>query len=73
MSGISPEQARAYLKRWELVREFEAAEMRRTPLALKLRQLAALMNSRGMFESERDAGIRAVRERWSCLRRTFGA
>jgi hypothetical protein len=70
---MTPEQARAYFKRWELVREFEAAEMRRMPLAVKLRQLASLMNSRGMFESERDAGIRAVRECWSRLRRTFGA
>jgi len=43
MAAITPEEALAYLRRWELVREAEARELRRTPMETKLRQLAALM------------------------------
>jgi hypothetical protein len=49
MSAITPEQAMAYLRRWDLVRDAEAFELQRTPMALKLRQLEALMASREAF------------------------
>jgi hypothetical protein len=74
MGGITPEQARAYLKRWELVSQAEVAELRRTTLEIKLQQLAALMESRHLFgpEPDREAGVLEVRERWARLRRALG-
>jgi hypothetical protein len=74
MSDLTPEQAQAYLNRWNLVREVEATELRRTPIETKLRQLAALMESRDLFgpEPDRENQIREVRERWARLRRALG-
>jgi hypothetical protein len=74
MASITPEEARSYLKRWELVREIEAAELQRTSMDTKLRQISALMASREVFgtESDREAGIQAVRERWALLRQVLG-
>ncbi len=75
MSAITPEQARAYLERWELVREAEAVELQRTPMAMKFRQLVALMASRDAFgeDPQREREIEAVRERWAGLRKALGA
>jgi hypothetical protein len=75
MSDLTPEQATAYLKRWELVREVEAAELQRTPVEMKFRQLSALMASRGMFadDPQRQPEIELVRERWARLRKALGA
>jgi hypothetical protein len=74
MAGITPDEARAYLARWRLFRDFEAAELQRTPMETKLRQLAALMASRDLFgpEPDRDTQVRDIRERWVRLRRTLG-
>ena len=71
MAAITPEEARAYFRRWELVRDVEASELRRTPMETKLQQLAALMASRHVFgpEPDREAESRVVRERWARLRR----
>lgn len=52
MAAITPEQARAYFRRWELLREEEARQLARTPMETKLRQLAALMASRHLFGGE---------------------
>jgi hypothetical protein len=73
MAAVTPEEARAYFKRWELVRDIEARELRRTPMETKLQQLAALMASRQVFgpEPDREAEIRVVRERWARLRRAL--
>jgi hypothetical protein len=73
MAAITPEEARAYFKRWELVREVEARELRRTPMETKLQQLASLMASRHLFgpEPDREAETRVVRERWARLRRAL--
>ena len=73
MAAITPEEARAYFRRWELVREAEARELRRTPMETKLQQLAALMASRHVFgpEPNREADTRVVRERWARLRRAL--
>jgi hypothetical protein len=75
MSTITPEQARAYLRRWDLVRDAEAAELQRTPMALKLCQLEALMASRDAFgdDPQREQEIESVRERWAGLRKALGA
>jgi hypothetical protein len=74
MAGITPDEAQAYLARWRLFRDFEAAELQRTPMETKLRQLAALMASRDLFgpEPDRDTQVRDIRERWVRLRRTLG-
>ena len=73
MAAITPEEARAYFRRWELVRDVEARELRRTPMETKLQQLAALMASRHVFgpEPDREAEIQVVRERWARLRRAL--
>jgi hypothetical protein len=73
VATITPEEARAYFRRWELVRDVEARELRRTPMETKLQQLAALMASRHVFgpEPDREAQIRVVRERWARLRRAL--
>jgi hypothetical protein len=49
VSTISPEDAKAYLERWELVRQVEAAELQGTPWAVKFQQLASLVASSGLF------------------------
>jgi hypothetical protein len=73
VATITPEEARAYFRRWELVRDVEARELRRTPMETKLQQLAALMASRQVFgpEPDREAETQVVRERWARLRRTL--
>ena len=38
-------EAIAYVKRWRIVNEYERTELRRTPMARKLQQLASLMAS----------------------------
>jgi Fe-S-cluster formation regulator IscX/YfhJ len=75
MSAITREQARAYLERWALVREAEALELQHTPMAIKFRQLDALMASRDAFgdDPQREQEIESVRERWTGLRQALGA
>jgi hypothetical protein len=52
MSKITPEQARAYLKRFELLEEVQAAELRRASVQSRFQQLSALMSSREAFGIE---------------------
>lgn len=72
MSRLRPKDARAYLRRWQLVEEMEAAELRATPIEIKLRQLAALMGSRGLFP---DGDVQGrlpddeLRRTWDTIRR----
>ena len=70
---MTPEEARAYLARWQLLRDVEADELQRTSMETKLRQLAALMAARDVFgpEQDRDAQTRDVRERWGRVRRAL--
>lgn len=74
MAAMTPEQARGYIQRWTLVREFEAAELRHTSVETKLRQLAALMASRHLFgpEPDRERQILEVRDTWARLRQVLG-
>jgi hypothetical protein len=73
MAAITPEEALAYFRRWELVRDAEARELRDTPMETKLQQLASLMASRHVFgpQPDREAEIEVVRERWARLRRAL--
>ncbi len=74
MSDMTPEDARAYFNRWELVRDAETAELRRATMETKLQQLSALMASRHLFgpEPDREAQLVEVRDRWNRLRRALG-
>jgi len=74
MSAITPAEAQAYFARWELVREIELVELRRTSMDVKLRQLSALMSSRDLFgtDPEREKGVQMVRDRWAGLRQALG-
>jgi hypothetical protein len=74
MTAITAAEARAYFKRWELVKEIELIELRRTSMDVKLRQLSALMASRGLFgvDPERENGLQLVRDRWARLRQALG-
>lgn len=73
MAKMTPDEARAYLQRWELLREVEAAELRRTSMETKLRQLAALMAARDVFgpEPDRDTEVLVVRERWARIKQAL--
>jgi hypothetical protein len=74
MPSITPAEAQAYFKRWELVKEIELAELRRTSMDTKLRQLSALMASRSLFgaDPERENGLQLVRDRWARLWQALG-
>jgi hypothetical protein len=74
MAAITPDQARGYLERWELVRDVESGELRRTSMEAKLQQLSSLMASRSIFgpDPDREREIEVVRERWSRLRKALG-
>jgi hypothetical protein len=71
---VTPEDARAYFKRWELVRDVEAAELRSASMEEKLRQLGSLMASRHLFapDSDRERQTEIVRQRWVQLRKALG-
>ena len=71
MSPATPDEVLAYLKRWELVRSVEDAELRNVSAETKLRQLLALMAGRHAFAADpnREDEIVLVRERWARLRR----
>ncbi len=74
MASLTPAEAHAYFKRWDLVKEIELAELRRTSMDTKLRQLSALMASRGLFgvDPERENGVQLVRDRWTRLWQALG-
>jgi hypothetical protein len=74
MASITPAEAQAYFKRWDLVKEIELAELGRTSMDTKLRQLSALMASRRLFgvDPERESGMQLVRDRWARLWQALG-
>ena len=74
MTSITSAEAQAYLKRWDLVKEIELAELRHTSMDTKLRQLSALMESRSLFgvDTERENGMQLVRDRWALLWQVLG-
>lgn len=74
MASVTPAEAQAYFKRWDLVKEVELAELRRRSMDTKLRQLSALMASRSLFgvDAERENGVQLVRDRWALLWQVLG-
>ena len=73
MKRISPEEAKSYLERWSVAAEAERRELRETPIEVKLRQLASLMASAGLFpDPERAASEDEVRMRWAKIRQAYG-
>jgi hypothetical protein len=74
MAEMTPEQAYAYLKRFELLEEVQAAELRAASVESRFKQLSALMSSRQAFgaEADRERDLQVVRERWAQLRRALG-
>lgn len=73
--GLIKGEALAFKRRWEDVNAAERAELVSTPVALKFRQVAALLASVGklgwneILAAEEDL----VRERWTRLRREYHA
>lgn len=70
---ITKEEAQDFKRRWDEVRSAEREELRSTPVAIKFRQLAALMVSveqMGWTEALR-AEEDEVRKRWMKLRRAY--
>jgi hypothetical protein len=74
MAAITPTEAHEYFRRWDLVKQIELEELRRTSMDAKLRQLSALMASRSLFgvDPEREKGMQLVRDRWSRLWQALG-
>ncbi len=64
-------EARAFKRRWKDVNAAERDELASTPVALKFRQVAALLASVGMlgWNESSSAEEDVVRERWARLRR----
>lgn len=64
-------EGKEFKKRWKLVRRAERAELRSTPMSVKLEQLAALMASaRALgWDTTDPREVRAVRARWARLAR----
>lgn len=72
---ISQAEARSFKARWELVNAAEREELRATPVAHKLRQLAALMASAEIMGHTEDLATEEaeIRDRWNLLRRAHRA
>jgi hypothetical protein len=69
---ITREEARAFRRRWEAINAAEREELRAMSMEDKLRQLAALMASRDLFDWTEDMKSEAeVRERWNRLRKAY--
>jgi hypothetical protein len=73
MAGMTKEEVRAYLARWDLVHQAEVAELRGTSPERKLQQLEALVASRYLFGPDPDTTIedREIQKRWASLRRSL--
>jgi len=72
---MTKEQARQFKERWELVNKVTIEEVRRTPVAVKLQQLA-LMYEAGQvlgWAGRLREGEDEVRERWRRLKEKFHA
>jgi hypothetical protein len=70
---ISKSDALAYLNRWSMVHDAERDRLRTTPLEIKVKQLASLMESRTLFgeDPKREQEVIEVRNRWARLRKVL--
>ena len=75
MATLNPEEARAYLSRWDLLHQVEVAELRGTSLERKLVQLEALVASRHLFSPNPGAEVEEaeIQARWSRVRQVVSA
>lgn len=71
-SSLTKKEALAWKKRWALVNARQIEEMRRTPVATKLQQLAVLMASGAAFDWAEDRAREEaeVRLLWQKLRKS---
>jgi len=74
-SGLSKGEAQAFKRRWEDVNAAEREELASTPVALKFRQVEALLASAGNlgWKETLSGEVDLVRERWTRLRREYHA
>lgn len=69
-TSITQAEAVAFKKRWAAVNAAELAELRATPLALKARQLAALMSSmQALGWTHAPDEDKQAQDRWNRLRK----
>lgn len=73
MSELTPEQALAYLKRFEILDAARAVERSRSTIQSRFKQLSALMSSRRAFgvEALRERDVELVRKRWARLKQAL--
>lgn len=70
--SLTPSDAEAFKARWSAVNAAEIAELRATPMAVKARQLAALMASMTALGWKHEpSDDEQARERWNRLRKTL--
>lgn len=70
MSQVAFSDANAYFARWQLVKEHEREELKRTSIADKARQLESLFAARALFPLDDRSGEErsALIARWSQIR-----
>jgi len=73
MRAMTRDEARAWKRNWDLLREREVAALQTTPLALKLQQMSSLLQAAlalGWAERtpEEAIAIEVVRDRWIRLK-----
>jgi len=73
MTSITPKQALAFLRRWRMVTELGADELRESSMETRWRQLGALVGSRQLFEvdPDRERRVEEVRKRWTQIRKVL--
>jgi hypothetical protein len=73
MKPITVDDVRDYQGRWNTVTAAEHAELQRTPVEVRFRQLCALFESRTLFAADPNSQVRdaLVAERWARIRRHY--
>jgi hypothetical protein len=69
--AMTKAEAKAWRERWHLVNEFQREELRRTPVGVKVRQLAAMMDMAHAldWQTSTPAELERVRARWCQLKK----
>ena len=67
-------EVRAWAARWKMVNEFQREELAKTPPAVKLRQLASLMDLAKRLGWRKTLAEQKTKiwERWQKLRKAYG-
>lgn len=71
MPRIDKAEMKAWMRGWQIVNEYERAELRRTPVETKCRQLAAMMRmARDLgWDKASEAEVQPVRDLWIRMKR----